>query len=1734
MSDNVPVELAVDTEGLIGRRITREFDDLGFFSGTVQFAHAMGAQVVYRIVYEDGDEEDLEFEQVQECLVDDNSATMVMNQSSLPPAPMVVDTAVSPPGSQLPLHVIFKERIDELLLDFEADMIADRTTNQYDGSNAPPPKVAAAGDGMSLPASALQQLCKETSKLKHSKQVSSVDVPTMERLMVVLRQQMESAVSINLYKVEDEEDVRGEISVVTAGLDAAYVALMVLTSDSIGKRLVSDDVIDAAIQLVSHHLADHIKMAFNGQQPQHTSSKRLLRPVTGTFSRMCDLLECLGALVGMVDLQDSFVLRLSPLAMTILQLEELPREKPRLWPLQRAAINLLQAVFVWHEPHRKLLLDDIFGLLLKLPTTKRQLRTFKLAEPTRVQVASALIMLLMQSLVQVPPMPSEEDSSEAAGAGLAGASAMSRFFAARFIARCQKKEDDGQEFRRLLVNLVDDLVSALPFAEWPAAELLLHAFCKALITDLPKMAQHAVFMALDILTKVATAVAALQREEHDNPISMPCNVPQAAAPPPKAGERFFACGCEVEGECVAALDCDRCHRWFHAACAGIASLDQAPSHWYCGDCVILQQLERQKQVLAHQREQSGEGMLRLRAAVEATSAGNGGTRANGQQEAGSLSQYDAMRQLLLNALSKKAGDPWARQARQVHVAQWAAEELKAKHSDLAEHFLQQWEPPAATVVNGSLGWTEAVLNAEPQARLARHLLVHRELCSAKGLQFLLQHTMAMLSASASGVRCRVVKGLSGVVGADPALMGLEMVRHAMEERFHDESISVREAAVNMVGQYVLQGGPDGVDLLETYHRALMERLVDVGVSVRKSVVRTLRGCLSTYPCHKRRSEICSALVERSSIVKEEDTIRDIIRDTFQDLWFSEPAPKDEALSQGEQQQHVEACALQMMEVAAEVKSRDWLVVLIRGLIFGPAEGDKGRADSFKHREVAMGMCHKLVAALVEFLLRLDEGTPLNCKLDTSAQQLLATITLLHVFSSAYPQLLVPHVDTLYPYLKGENGLTFVDESQLCLGVSDVIKQVVPLLPRPDLQSLQQVVADLKRLAYRFGSAVVQSSIECLACIVGQVTHDPSPIMDLLEKCYSYLFKYHRAAKGVDPKFLQRALIITGHVCRFHSLKPSASLDLELQQEEEGGSSQAADGLLQSQATDQLPPQLPQDGALRVVYNILRLFASKGALFYRDAPTAIAAEVQAKALQALSSLLVGSPRLMLLAQKHGLVGGALDQSKGHTARALAQALCSWRHVLVAEEERVESGAARETMEAAGISVAQRVRGDQDSESSVVGGVLQLHVPAVRRLLYHENVEGLVDPLETVPHLVALQSDPAAPVRSEAMRQIMVEDEKRRDVVQMRVMDGMFLAYAWTAAAPVVLLPADDPISDAHGPSSVFSAIYSTCIQQAFGARNVFLRHVTSLFEERSRDKVKVLMQTARDRLHQHASTPALQTATAAGAGPSVRQRRQSLLTKQREGGPGIDEPLQLRLLWFLAMMLAHLPYDKEEEPLLVIYHINKIVSLYGSEIALALRRQMGALGLPLPSNDSDDDDVADMTDGSEGASGTGAAALKCSSAAAMCMLLQLKHHLKQTHHLSDARCQAFAPSETTAKGEHTLSRQGQHAAMGLQTPPLLPPGWQPTPEAVVSQFEQLRRLLREDPADFAVSSTAPGSTAAKRAKKEPGTSAKSGAKRARASDGKSKKKKAAKKRRSAAKVVVSDESGDDYLGEDDME
>jgi hypothetical protein len=61
----------------------------------------------------------------------------------------------------------------------------------------------------------------------------------------------------------------------------------------------------------------------------------------------------------------------------------------------------------------------------------------------------------------------------------------------------------------------------------------------------------------------------------------------------------------------------------------------------------------------------------------------------------------------------------------------------------------------------------------------------------------------------------------------------------------------------------------------------MERLIDKGVSVRKRTVKILRDLLMLDKQHPKRSEICRNLVGRIGWVHEEQSVKDLILDTFQ-------------------------------------------------------------------------------------------------------------------------------------------------------------------------------------------------------------------------------------------------------------------------------------------------------------------------------------------------------------------------------------------------------------------------------------------------------------------------------------------------------------------------------------------------------------------------------------------------------------------------------------------------------------------------------------------------------------------------------------------------------------------------------------------------------------------------------------------------------------------------------------
>lgn len=282
------------------------------------------------------------------------------------------------------------------------------------------------------------------------------------------------------------------------------------------------------------------------------------------------------------------------------------------------------------------------------------------------------------------------------------------------------------------------------------------------------------------------------------------------------------------------------------------------------------------------------------------------------------------------------------------------------------------------------------------------------------------------------VRSKALKILSQAMDIDNDLIKIAVIREAVVTRVADRAISVREEAVKIIGKYVLTKRDD---IPVSFLYSLVERLADEGISVRKSSVNCLRELLLSQPNHPLYKELCLKLLERCSMPEEEDTIKEIISSTFQQLWFLPPsetavfitAPsrtlatystpdKDDTDNHrrvisddkpfSETKDHVEksiskdslvkvtagvtrsrndkgkalkaidvhhrATALQLVEFCCLPKAQEWLIMLLRELLHGKGDGDEVKSHVKSRRQNSLDHCANTVKVLVDILLELEE------------------------------------------------------------------------------------------------------------------------------------------------------------------------------------------------------------------------------------------------------------------------------------------------------------------------------------------------------------------------------------------------------------------------------------------------------------------------------------------------------------------------------------------------------------------------------------------------------------------------------------------------------------------------------------------------------------------------------------------------------------------------------------------
>ncbi len=230
--------------------------------------------------------------------------------------------------------------------------------------------------------------------------------------------------------------------------------------------------------------------------------------------------------------------------------------------------------------------------------------------------------------------------------------------------------------------------------------------------------------------------------------------------------------------------------------------------------------------------------------------------------------------------------------------------------------------------------------------------------------YLKQLAAIFQSEAGTNIRSKAMKCLCTVVEADPTILARNDIKSCVKVGLTDKSISVREAAIDLIGRYIVQKQ----QLILQYYDVLCERSIDTGVSVRKRVVKIFRDVCLTQPSFVRIPDICSRLLRR---IHDEESIRKLVLETFQQLWFSP------IRNQQDVRQRVQTIIDVLVD--AQKQNYTWLENLVKEFL---QTNDKQSNDDKKkvreQRKDVLKAIQDIINELVESILKIESANDQVC------------------------------------------------------------------------------------------------------------------------------------------------------------------------------------------------------------------------------------------------------------------------------------------------------------------------------------------------------------------------------------------------------------------------------------------------------------------------------------------------------------------------------------------------------------------------------------------------------------------------------------------------------------------------------------------------------------------------------------------------------------------------------------
>ncbi|XP_065596042.1 nipped-B-like protein isoform X3 [Cyrtonyx montezumae] len=1353
----------------------------------------------------------------------------------------------------------------------------------------------------------LNELGSESAKIKAMGIMDKLSTDKIVKVLNILEKNIQDGSKLSTLlnhnnDTEDEERLWRDLIMerVTKSADACLTAINIMTSPNMPKAVYIEDVIERVIQYTKFHLQ-------NTLYPQYDPVYRVDPLGGGLLSSKAKRAKCSThkqrVIVMLYNKVCDIVSSLSELLeiqlltdTTILQVSSMgitPFFVENVSELQLCAIKLVTAVFSRYEKHRQLILEEIFTSLARLPTSKRSLRNFRLnsSDTDGEPMYIQMVTALVLQLIQcVVHLPSAEKDSNSD-------------------EELNKKVDQD-------VLITNSYETAMRTAQNFLSIFLKKCGSKQGEEDYRPLFENFI---QDLLSTV--------------------NKPEWPA-------------AELLLSLLGRLLVHQFSNKSTEMALRVASLD------YLGTVAA-----------------------RLRKDAVTSKMDQGSIARILKQASGGEDDIQQLQKALLDYLDENTEtDASLVFSRKFYIAQWfrdttmetekAIKSQKDEDSSEGTHHAKDVETTGQIMhrAESRKKFLRSIIKTTPSQFSTLKIysdtvdyedacLIVRYLASmrpfAQSFDIYLTQILRVLGENAIAVRTKAMKCLSEVVAVDPSILARPDMQRGVHGRLMDNSTSVREAAVELLGRFVLCRP----QLAEQYYDMLIERILDTGISVRKRVIKILRDICIEQPTFPKITEMCVKMIRR---VNDEEGIKKLVNETFQKLWFT-PTPHHD-------KEAMTRKILNITDVVAACRDTgyDWFEQLLQNLL-------KSEEDaSYKPVKKA---CTQLVDNLVEHILKYEESLSDSDNKGVNSGRLVACITTLFLFSKIRPQLMVKHAMTMQPYLATKCS-TQNDFMVIC-NVAKILELVVPLMEHPSETFLATIEEDLMKLIIKYGMTVVQHCVSCLGSVVNKVTQNYKFVWACFNRYYGALIKL-KSQHQEDPNStilttnkpaLLRSLFTVGALCRH----------FDFDHEDFKGNSK-----------------------VNIKDKVLELLM----YFTKHSDE----EVQTKAIIGLGFAFIQHPSLMFEQEVKTLYNSILSD-KNCSVNLKIQVLKNLQTYLQEEDTRMQQ-ADRDWKK---VAKQEDLKEMGDISSGMSSSIMQLYLKQVLEAFFHtqSNVrhfalnvialtlnQGLIHPVQCVPYLIAMGTDPEPSMRNKADQQLVEIDKKYAGFIHMKAVAGMKMSYQVQQA--INTCPKDPVRGFRHDESSsaLCSHLYSM-IRGNRQHRRAFLISLLNLFDDTAKTEVNMLL--------------------------------------------------------YIADNLACFPYQTQEEPLFIMHHIDITLSVSGSNLLQSFKESMVKDKKKERKPSSDEETESDSNSGSESESEEEAskprrlrkrvdsdsdsdeendinAVMKClpensapliefaNVSQGILLLLMLKQHLKNLCGFSDSKIQKYSPSESAKVYDKAINRK----------------------------------------------------------------------------------------------------------------